>query len=49
MYKYVIRCINGFQGIGYYSTHHEALAAAKSRTNYTGIPWFVDAVLVRKD
>jgi len=47
MYKFVIRCVNGFQGLGYYNTHKEALEAAINRTNYTGIPWFVDAVKVR--
>jgi len=46
MYKFVIRCVNGFQGIGYYSTQKEALEAAINRTNYTGIAWYVDAVKV---
>lgn len=46
MYKFVIRCITGFQGCGYYSTHAEALNAAKLRTNYTRFPWYVDVVKV---
>lgn len=47
MYKYIIRCITGVQGSSYYSTHAEALNAARFRTYCTGIPWYVDAVKVR--
>lgn len=47
MYKYVIRCITGLQGCSYYSTHAEALEAARWRTHCTGLPWYVDAVLVK--
>ena len=49
MYKFIIRCITGLQGSSYYSTQAEALEAAKWRTNCTGLPWYVDAVLVRVD
>lgn len=47
MYKYIIRCITGFQGGAYYSTHAEALEAARWRTYCTGLDWYVDAVWVR--
>lgn len=47
MYKYIIRCITGFQGSSYYRNHEEALAAAQWRTKCTGLPWYVDAVLVK--
>ena len=46
MCKFVIRCITGFQGSSYYDTHAEALNAAKFRTNCTGLPWFVEVVLI---
>ena len=46
MYKYIIRCITGFQGIEYYNTHAAALAAARLHKNYTGLDWYVDAVKV---
>ena len=48
MYKFIIRCITGLQGSSYYDTQAEALNAAKFRTNCTGLPWFVDAVLIPK-
>ena len=48
MYKFVIRCITGLQGSSYYNTQAEALNAAKFRTNCTGLPWFVDVVLIPK-
>ena len=47
MYKYAIFCITGLQGSSYYSTHEEALNAARFRTNCTGLPWYVSAVKVR--
>ena len=48
MYKFVIRCVNGdFQGLRYYNTTKAALEAAINQTNYTGMPWYVDAVKVR--
>lgn len=46
MYKYIIRCINGFQGIGYYDTHAAALAAARFRKNCTRLDWYVDTIKV---
>lgn len=46
MYKFVIRCINGFQGSSYYRTYTKALEAAKVRTSINGIPWYVDVVKV---
>lgn len=48
MYKFIIRCITGFQGGSYYSTHAEALNAAKFRTNCTGLIWYVDSVYIPK-
>lgn len=47
IYKYQIMCITGLAGSSYYNTHEEALNAAQWRTNCTGLPWFVNAVLVR--
>lgn len=47
MYKFAIQCITGLQGSSYYSTHAEALNAAKWRTNCTGLPWFVTAILIK--
>lgn len=46
MYKFIIRCVTGLQGSGYYRSHAEALNAAKWRTHCTGIPWYVDTVLI---
>ena len=47
MYKFTIFCITGLQGSSYYSTHEEALNAARFRTKCTGLPWYVSAVKVR--
>lgn len=46
MYKFIIRCITGFQGSSYYNTHAEALNAAQWRTYCTGLDWYVDSVKV---
>ena len=48
MYKFIIRCTTGLQGISYYDTHAEALNAARFRTNCTGLTWYVDAVYIPK-
>lgn len=47
MYKFIIMCVNGFQGSSYYSSHAEALNAAEWRTRCTGVPWYVTTVKVR--
>ena len=46
MYKYIVRCITGLQGISHYNAHAEALDAARFRTNCTGLMWYVDAVYI---
>lgn len=47
MYKFVIMSINGVRGCEYYTTMREALAAALSRTNISGMAWYVTAIKTR--
>lgn len=45
MYKVV--CENGMQGAKYYKTYTEALEAAKFRTSFSNLKWFVRSVILK--
>ena len=46
MLKWIIVCVNGFQGIGYYNTYKEAEEAARFRSLCGPLPWEVREIFL---